>query len=347
MLAGQLFAANPEIAKATVAGQNFLKTKQQDDGSWTSKQSLGISALITYSLLRSGLSADDPSVAKALKYLEAQIRPDGGIHGQKSDHKNYETSLCLLALEAANKDGRYAKTIAQAKEFLVKLQWDEGEKVTKADIQFGGAGYGRTGNRPDLSNTAFLLDALKAAGVKSDDPAMQNALVFVSRCQNLESQANTTPFAAKINDGGFYYTPCAGGQSVAGKDANGGLRSYGSMTYAGLKSMIYAGVGPEDPRVKAAMTWIQKHYTVEENPGLGQMGKYYYLHTFAKTLAAIGKPEIVDAEGKSHNWRTDLSTHILKLQKPDGSWINTAERFMESDPSLATAYGLLCLSYCE
>ena len=36
---------------------------------------------------------------------------------------------------------------------------------------------------------------------------MQRALVFVSRCQNLETEHNTTPFAAKNPDGGFYYTP--------------------------------------------------------------------------------------------------------------------------------------------
>ena len=29
---------------------------------------------------------------------------------------------------------------------------------------------------------------------------------------------------------------------MAGNDAGGGLRSYASMTYAGLKSMIYAGL---------------------------------------------------------------------------------------------------------
>ena len=40
------------------------------------------------------------------------------------------------------------------------------------------------------------------------------------------------------------------------------------MTYAGLKSMMYAGLGKDDPRVKAAWGWIQKNYTVDENPGL-------------------------------------------------------------------------------
>ena len=117
----------------------------------------------------------------------------------------------------------------------------------KSSPSYGGAGYGRN-KRPDLSNTSFFLDALKAAGDGPDDEAVKKALIFVSRCQNLESEHNTLPFATKNPDGGFYYTPAGGGVSQAGNLPDGGLRSYGSMTYAGLKSMIYAGVGPDDPR---------------------------------------------------------------------------------------------------
>ena len=42
------------------------------------------------------------------------------------------------------------------------------------------------------------------------------------------------------------------------------------MTYAGLKSFLYAGVGKDDPRVKAAIGWVRRHYTLSENPGQGQ-----------------------------------------------------------------------------
>src|SRR6185295_11840813 len=139
-------------------------------------------------------------------------------------------------------------------------------------------------------NASFLLDALQSAGADSSYEAVQRAFVFVSRCQNLGSQYNTTPFAAKDPDGGFYYTPADNGQSaIAGKTDDGGLRSYGSMTYAGLKSMIFAGLGPGDERVKAAIDWIGKNYDLNSNPGLGQKGLYYGYHTFAKALAALGQ----------------------------------------------------------
>ena len=176
---------------------------------------------------------------------------------------------------------------------------------------------------------------------------MQKALTFVSRCQNLETEHNNTPFAARIDDGGFYYTPAAGGTSQAGVDANGGLRSYASMTYAGLKSMIYAGVKKEDPRVKAALTWITKHYSLKDNPGMGKQGLYYYYHTFAKTLSVLEINELKDASGTSHNWRNELVETLAQQQKANGSWTNEADRWYEGDPNLVTAYGLLALSHCE
>jgi squalene-hopene/tetraprenyl-beta-curcumene cyclase len=161
-----------------------------------------------------------------------------------------------------------------AERFLKGLQIGDEEGRTAADVTYGGVGYGGAG-RPDLSNTHYLMEALEAAGAGPDDPAVKNALIFVSRCQNLGTQHNTTSFAAKDPDGGFYYNPTGEGGSPAGTTPNGGLRSYGSMTYAGLKSMIYAGLAADDPRVKAAVDWAHKHYSITDNPGLGDAGLYY------------------------------------------------------------------------
>ena len=183
--------------------------------------------------------------------------------------------------------------------------------------------------------------------VLADSEAIRRALIFVSRCQNLETEHNTTPFASKNPDGGFYYTPAAGGTSQAGETPQGGLRSYGSMTYAGLKSMIYAGVEPDDPRVKAAIEWIGKNYDLETNPGMGSAGLYYYYHTFAKALAAIDQPTFVDQDGTRHHWRAELAEVLIEQQRPDGSWINGNERWLEGDPNLVTAYALMSLAYCR
>jgi squalene-hopene/tetraprenyl-beta-curcumene cyclase len=324
----------------------FLRKNQAADGSFSAEAGPAVTALVATGILKSGRSADDPLVAKSLNYLQGFVQPDGGVYAEGSTHQNYETCIAIQCFNEANADGRYDKLLAGANKFVRNLQWDDSEGHDKASVNYGGAGYGGH-KRPDLSNTTFLLDALKSSGAGPDDPAVQKALVFVSRCQNLEGPANTTPFAAKINDGGFYYTPAAGGTSQAGQTDNGGLRSYGSMTYAGLKSMIFAGVDADDPRVKAALSWLAEHYTLAENPGMGQSGLYYYYQTFARALAAVGADTFTDANGNEHDWRADLIQTLADRQQPDGSFINETPRWMEGNPNLVTGYVLIALAQCR
>ena len=336
----------PTYAEAVARAIGFLQQTQAPDGSYAAAAGPGVTAVVTAAILRHGRTPSDPLVAKSLKYLEGFVQPDGGISLKTSDYRNYETSLGLMCFAEANRDGRYDKLIQSAENFLKDNQWGGAQELEKSNPAYGGAGYGKH-KRPDLSNTHFLIDALRAAGAGPGDEAMKKALVFVSRCQNLESEHNTLPFAAKNPDGGFYYSAAAGGESQAGNTPEGGLRSYASMTYAGLKSMIYAGVKPDDPRVKAAMKWIQQHYDLSTNPGMGTSGLYYYYHVVAKALDATGVNELVDADGQKHDWRHDLVAELLKRQRPDGSWLNADPRWLEGDPSLVTAYSLLALSYCK
>jgi len=319
---------------------------QADDGSFSSASGIGPTGVVISGLLAAGVPAHDPMLVKGLAYLEASVQPDGGIYQLASQHQNYDTCIAMVALSQANQAGRYSEILERAEGFVKGIQWDEGEGKTASDAFYGGAGYDSHA-RPDLSNTAFLIDALKQLGNSPDDEAIQKALVFVSRCQNLESPANNTPFAAKINDGGFYYTVAGGGESKAGNEVNGGLRSYGSMTYAGLKSMIYAGVAQDDPRVKAAVDFLRKNYTLDANPGMGQQGLFYYYHTMAKALEAVGEPQFADASGATHDWKSELIDKLFELQQPDGSWLNPTTRWMEGDPNLVCGYTLMALAYCK
>lgn len=324
----------------------YLSANQSQDGAVSSRVGIGPTALMALGMLRSGRAVGDPQVAKSMKYLESFVQETGGIHMPGSRISMYETCIGLVCFKEANRDGRYDEIIKKAEAYIRGSQWDESEGKNRDDLYYGGAGYGGK-TRPDLSNTAFLIDALKAAGAGADDEAIQKALVFVSRCQNLESEHNTTEFAAKVNDGGFYYTPVLSQQDDERQTADGGLRSYGSMSYAGLKSLIYAGLTADDPRVKAAVDWISKNYSVTENPGMGDAGLYYYYHTFAKTLDALGQNEIEDAAGNKHDWRRDLFEELARRQDGKGYWVNSNTRWMEGDPNLATAFALLALTHCR
>jgi squalene-hopene/tetraprenyl-beta-curcumene cyclase len=302
--------------------------------------------LVLASLLEVGTHSEDPIVRKGLDFLLKHVQADGGIYTLESKHRNYETCIALMALQKANKDGRYKELIGKAEKFVRGIQWDESESIDGSNMSYGGAGYGSQ-SRPDLSNTSFLVDTLRSLGNGPDDEAIQKALIFISRCQNLESPHNDSPHAAKINDGGFYYTVAGGGETKAEPTADGGLRSYGSMTYAGLKSMIYAGVDKDDPRVQAAIKFLQKNYDVDNNPGMGQQGLFYYYHTMAKALAAIGGDTFKDAAGNNQAWKAQLRSKLKQLQQPDGSWVNPNTRWMEGDPNLVSAYALLTLAQCK
>src|SRR3954468_20690983 len=192
---------NASISKAA----DYFKQAQAKDGSFSSSSGPGITAIVGAALLRAGRTPQDPVVAKILKYLESNVHEDGGIYQKGGNHQNYETCLAIMCFQEANKNHRCDKLLADAEKYVKKAQWDEADGKDPSDMTYGGAGYGSS-KRPDLSNTAFLIDALHSLGRGEDDPAMKKALIFVERCQNLESDKNTSKFATKVNDGGFYYT---------------------------------------------------------------------------------------------------------------------------------------------
>jgi hypothetical protein len=327
----------------------YLKARgQAEDGSFSRESGSAVTSLCVAAILKHRPQAKtDPVVKKALAFIESNFRGDGGVYAEGSKYKNYETCIATAALLEANENGKYDSVLARAKVFIKEEQWDEGEGLTPSDPAYGGAGYGGH-SRPDLSNTAFMIEALRNLGDDADDEAIQKALMFVARTQNLTGQGNDTKHAELVGDGGFYYTPAAGGTSQAGNTANGGLRSYASMTYAGLKSMIFAGLTPDDPRVEAALAFIRKNYDLKSNPGLGTAGLYYYYHTFAKSLDVAEIEVLDDADGKPHVWRDELVQTLTAAQSSDGSWTNQAnDRWMEGNSNLVTAYALLALAYCK
>ena len=330
----------------------FLQSTQDKNGGWSTDKTPGVTGIALTGLLKAGQATpQDPLGQKALKYIESLVNPEKKhIAGKdpKVQLQNYVTSINVMALVEANQGDKYKAIIGDAVTFLKKLQWDG--KDPTSDF-FGGAGYDSK-SRPDLSNTQTFLDALKAAGIGPDDPSMKKALVFVNRCQNLKGEHNDRPWAKLINDGSFIYTAATGGATkVVDKPLeNGALPGYGSMTYAGVKSMIYCGVTKDDLRIKKAYEWIQNNYSVDKNPGMpdvrSQWGLYYYYNTMAKSLDALGIDYVVDAKGVKHDWRKDITEALAKRQRPDGSFHNVPN-WMEADENLVTGYALMALSYCK
>jgi squalene-hopene/tetraprenyl-beta-curcumene cyclase len=328
----------------------YLVSTQRADGAWEAfgQPNPAITALVVKCLAQdAAYGREHAAVRRGLEFILRYVQPDGGIYVPDEGMWNYHTSVALMALAAA-KDPARAKTIENAQQFLKKLQWDDGEGYETSSPWYGGQGYGEH-KRPDLSNTQMMLEALHESGLSADDPVYQKAMLFVSRCQML-GRTNDQPFAGGAEDGGFVYTPVNGGESKAGVEMVDGkprLRSYGSMTYAGFKSLLYAKVDRNDDRVRGAVDWIRRNFTLDHNPNMPQAqskeGLYYCYHVFARALHAWGEEVINDAQGMPHRWRAELCEKLLALQRDDGYWINEEDRWYEGNPSLVTAYAVLAL----
>ena len=345
-------------------GLEHLRRRQNERGVWmaaaqaaptdepdqASPTSIAVTAMAVQGFAQRGHDhTEDATLRRALQAILDARGEDGLVDGDSLT--NYVTASMVSGL-ASLEDHRFREAVELGLESLTKHQWNRNEGIGARKDWFGGAGYGNRG-RPDLSNTQAMLQAMHDAGMSPDEPAFQQAVVFLSRTQNLSS-VNPSEWAE--NDGGFIYTPANGGESMASQYVGEGrhgefipagtprsLRSYGSMTYAGFKSLIHAGLTEHDPRVKAAYNWLRTHYTFDENPGVGQQGLYYYYLAMARALRAAQQPIIIDADGVKHDWRADLTQAILSRQRADGSWINTQDRWMEGNDELVTVYAVLAL----
>ena len=348
-----------EVQLAYARGLNFLHSRQNEQtGQWGQAEPVALTGLASASfLLAPGRDFADPvppEAERGLRYLLGNAKPDGGIYTEA--RANYNTALAVMALlldPASEQDA----TLLAARRFLIRHQMDLDSPGTNDNPLDGGIGYGDDkGYHADLSNTVFALEALhyseKLLADRGD--ALKNepklnyaaAIDFIQRCQN-RSESNPASWVSKdpADKGGFIYNPVeTRGGKVENPDGTVSLRSYGSISYAGLLSFIYAGLGQDDPRVEAVLQWLSENYTVEENPGLGEQGLFYYYHTMAKALAISGRTFLTLPDGQKVDWREDLATRLLNLQKGNGSWVNDTGRWMESDPVLTTGYTLLALA---
>ncbi len=343
-----------EMRQAIARGNAWLKTQQKSDGNWDDSELPAFTALALNAIVRDpnfDRSAKFPAnVEKGYTWLLAQQKPDGGIYNRGLSV--YNTASSVTSFMAANRKD-FDTAVVKARKHLIDNQWDTGKKKEADSANQGGIGYGSNKEHSDLSNTYLAIEALALSkkvvedGNHGDQPDLDwdAAVKFISRCQNLKA-TNDRDWASDDakNKGGFTYSPFeskAGSEPTA--EGRTALRSYGSMSYAGLLSLIYAKVSADDPRVLAVKEWLGKNYTLDENPGMGAEGLYYYYQTMSKALTAANVNLLKLDNGNMVDWRKELAGSILSKQREDGSWLNTSGRWMETNPVLVTSYTLLSL----
>lgn len=348
-------------------GSRYLAENQNPDGGYgpygmivPGASDVGITAFCLYALARNPRNysaADGPFISRAVKFLLDRQQADGAFYDPKDPSlQNYKTSVAVLALDALDRV-KYAQAVRKARDFLQTQQaTPAGGYDPDEHVNFGGQGYGSSLRR-DLSNAQFAAEALYKSGLSASDEYWAHLVVFVSRCQNAET---LDPLLEDLGigtsgDGGFRYAPNdTRGPVETLDDGSRIFSSYGSMSYAGLKTLLYARVDREDPRVQQAFAWISRNFSVEVNPGMatrenpaaGLHGLFYYYHTMAKALSVYGERLIRDARGGEHDWALELGTHLVDLQQKDGHWVNTSDRWYENLPALDTAYATVALAEC-
>ncbi len=364
-LAGQVLAGAmdtervQEAEKAIQGGLRWLEQNQQADGHWSNPDFPALTALPLWALAQDK-NASKEAVDRAVAYLLSCVHEDGSIWREPAVKKkggglaNYNTAICMVALNATGRK-ELIPVIQRARKFVARSQ-HRGEDMFK-----GGMGYDADTGRPyaDLSNSYMAYEAmrltenvedLRASGDERADLDWQAAAEFIQRVQN-RPESNDQPWASDDPEahGGFAYKPDS---SQAGTFTNQEgevcLRSYGSMTYAGLLSFIYAQVDKADPRVASAFDWSRRHWTLEENPGMGQQGLYYFYNVLSKALATYGQDELALEDGSRVHWRDSLVRKLAGLQKQAAEgggayWSNEENRWWEGDPVLVTSYAVLAL----
>lgn len=359
-------------------GLVWLMNRQLEDGSWPDFAGKSDVAFTSLALISIGSAPDLSAVSgspnvfgatqagkyhqtyktnieQGVKYLLDHLQENGSVidPGRMPSFTIYKTSLAAVALATLGKD-KYQDVLKKIRQYLVDAQFGLESGEANAD----GWGYQEKGVGPtpnaNLSTTEFALEALHYLDLPEDSETWQRAIEFINKIQN-NSEYNK--FRVTTNDGGFAYSPMA---SKAGEetlpDGTKVLKSYASMTYAGLLSFIYAYVDKDDQRVQGAYNWIRRNYSLEENiglrspenPNLGKQGLFYYYHTFAKALDAYGEKAITTLpDNVEHHWAKELVEELASIQKADGTWSNEETRWYEDFAPLATSYCLMALNHCR
>jgi hypothetical protein len=326
-----------EVNAAIGNGIAYLEKQQHPGGNWTDypTEAGGVTALCTLALLNCGRTAADPSVKKALDYLERMPPPD----------RIYSVSLSLMAFAQADPQ-KYAAQIRQ------RAMWIE-SKQTRGDMPYkGGWRYYGTERISDNSSTQFAILALheaERAGIKVADQTWQLAANY------------WTQKGMQNPDGSFRYDY----EDAANKGT-------GSMTCAGIACLIIlrdrlqpgdatvvndmlqcCGNQVADDSVERALAWMGQHFSVRLNPG-DPRWVLYYLYGLERVGRMSGQRYFFTQRNagngvtvEQHDWYREGCEYLLQHQDPLlKSWIGIggAGSGEGDNPSVSTSFALLFLS---
>jgi len=308
----------------------YLWSRQVEDGGFHSA---------VYGLLRSGQALTPFALGALLDIPESRVpRPANGVDrafefirkhtnadgelgrmdATSDDYPNYATALGISAFVKARPSG-WEKDIAPMVARLRTQQFAETNGWKETDAAYGAWGFGGPILRPpeaghvDISMTRYVLEALRASGMPSSDPAIARCLVYLERSQNA--------------DGGFYFSAVNADINKAGEQ-DGHFKSYGTATADGVLALRAAGIPDTDNRVAKAIQWLRSHHKTDGAPGFDAASRqmwssglrFYYADVISRAVPGL--------------------TVVLPNQESDGSFRNSDFLVKEDDPIIATTFAI-------
>lgn len=271
---------DPRRAQAIEQAAAFLKTQQQENGTWQGQPVDGVTALCAVALLQAGVKADDPVLQKALAHLR-NVEPT----------LSYTVALqTMVFCWASPKED--AELIKRNVAWLEKAQVADGKSR-------GSWGYVvNPGGRGDGSCSRFAvlgLDAAKRAGFEVQEETWKRVSDYW-----LSSQKDQ-----RGSGYGWGYVPDSGPTPT--------------MTLAGIAALATANQHlPNDDQTKTREAAIRKpsEYLETMIPQLSQTGfAFYSLHSLERAGHLSGLKEF----GKL-DWKADAIKRLLEMQQANGSW---------------------------
>lgn len=297
-----------QVQAAVSKGISYLRSKQGPNGAWAqSGPRGGTTALCTLALLQSGLTDDDPSVQRAMTYLETV-----------PIERTYVVSL-LCQVYAAAGGNRYTRRLTKCTKWLTDAQRVNGMWTYTRKGKSGG----------DNSNTQFALLGLHEANLAKIP--VSSRVWIRSRKHFLQSQ---NP------DGGWGYYGKKGQKSYGSMTAAGVASLYicgQRLLIAGKRKFVngaYPGCGAylRDRSVARGVKWLAKSFSVRTNPGRGTW-QLYWLYA----LERVGMLSGLRTIGR-YDWYRAGAAELTALQRAGGYWDTGAGRLID------TSFALLFLA---
>jgi hypothetical protein len=331
-------SSTPRITVAAVdasiqRASNWLHAQQQENGSFLPKVGrdicpVALTAMATWSLNEPEPRAiDAKDVERAVHFLLANRRPDGGIYDPAHGLAVYTSGVAARALRTLGARADWPEmTQALADVELFAYRRSAPESI----VDTGHAGETPVGRSAEVAKSLLNDNAAK-------DDSKRKALEFLA---HVERDAVRAP--SRVRN----MLPTR----VAGQD--------GPFSYDDLLPFVYFDLTPEQQIAMRARAALHAYYTPDRNPDLtkrygaagfmpGTQGLFYYYFVVAKTLSVYGERTLVTADGLDHDWADEVATRLVRAQHDGGEWVNTDAGWWENEPVLATSYALLTLKLCR